>query len=262
MIRSAQPAVVVFVDADNTLWDTDSVFATAQLNMLERVEKATGTVAATNDRLAYVRAVDQALAERHHAGLRYPPKLLVRGLEAALAGVPVERAARAARRGSDTGSLSDSSVSEIEQAFFDDLSRSPEIRTGVREGLEALQMANCLVLVITEGQRTRIEKTMKRLHLGNLVDRIIEGPKRPELYQRVLRLVGPSKRAFMVGDQLDRDIAPAKAAGLETIHFSGGFRPRWTPEEGLIQPDHQIRTFSDVSSIILADTRVPWPATR
>src|SRR5262249_21485168 len=122
--------------------------------------------------------------------------------------------------------------------FSNDLSRCPEIRTGVREGLEALQRANWLVLVITEGQRTRIGKTMKRRHLGNLVSRIIEGPKRPELYQRVLRLVGPSKRAFMVGDQLDRDIAPAKVAGLETIHFSGGFRPRWTPEEGLIQPDH------------------------
>lgn len=250
MNRFPQPSAVVFVDADNTLWDTDSVFAHAQQNMLERVEKVAGTVANTNDRLAYVRAVDQALAERHHAGLRYPPKLLVRGLETALAGVPVERAARAAWRGSGTSGLSDSTVSEIAQAFLDDLSQRPEIRAGVREGLKALRMASCLVLVVTEGQRAKVEKNLKQLHLDNLVSRIIEGPKRPELYQRVVHLT-QSKRVFMIGDQLDRDIAPAKAAGLQTIYFPGGFRPRWTPEEAIVKPDHRIEDFREVPSIVM-----------
>jgi putative hydrolase of the HAD superfamily len=256
VMRSPQPAAVVFVDADNTLWDTDSVFANAQRNMLQRVEKATGTMADADDRLAFVRAVDQALAERHHAGLRYPPKLLVRGLEGALAGLPVERAARAAWRGSGTGSLSDICVNEIEKAFFDDLSRPPEMRPGVREGLEALRTANCLVLVVTEGRRAKVEETAKRLRLDSLITRIIEGPKRPELYQRVLRLTAASERAFMVGDQLDRDIAPAKTAGLETIYFPGGFRPRWTPEERLVQPDHLVHSFAEVAVIVLRETGV------
>src|SRR5947207_1637917 len=41
VIRSSTAPATVFVDADNTLWDTDSVFADAQRNMLERVEAAT-----------------------------------------------------------------------------------------------------------------------------------------------------------------------------------------------------------------------------
>jgi putative hydrolase of the HAD superfamily len=223
--------------------------------LLGRVEAATGATTDTDDRLAYVRGVDQAIAERHHARLRYPPKLLVRGLEAALAGLPPERAARLAWWSSTLTRLPDDRVGEIEQAFFADLSRAPEIRLGVREGLEALRAANCLVLVVTEGTRVKVAMTAKRLGLDSLVARIIEGPKRPELYRRVLRLTGAPKRAFMIGDQLDRDIAPAKAAGLETIYFPGGFRPRWTPEEALVQPDHRIQSFAEIPSIVLDDTR-------
>lgn len=251
MLSSKAPAAI-FVDADNTLWDTDSVFADAQQNILKRVEAGSGAAANVDDRLAFVREVDQAIAERHHAGLRYPPRLLVRGLEAALAGLPAERAARAAWRGSTARRLPDERVSEIEQAFFDDVRRAPEVRAGVRGGLEALRAANCQVLIVTEGERAKVESTAKRLALDNLTERIIEGPKRPELYQRVLRLIGAPKPAFMVGDQLDRDIAPAKAAGLKTIYFPGGFRPRWTINEADARPDHTIGTFADVPGIVMA----------
>lgn len=252
MIGSPTGPATVFVDADNTLWDTDSVFADAQRNMLERVEAATGTAANADDRLAYVRAVDQAIAERHHARLRYPPKLLVRGLEAALAGLPVERAARAAWRSPELNGLSEECVDEIERAFLVDLRRDPKLRPGVREGLQALRAANCVVLIVTEGPRAKVEKTTKSLALHDLIARIIEGPKRPELYQRALRLMGAPQRAFMIGDQLDRDVAPAKAAGLETIYFPGGFVPRWARDEADVRPDHIIGTFADVPGIVLA----------
>ena len=252
MIRSSPGPATVFVDADNTLWDTDSVFADAQRKMLERVEAATSAAADADDRLAYVRAVDQAIAERHHAGLRYPPKLLVRGLEEALAGLPVARAARAARRSPFHSRLSEGCLREIEEAFIVDLSCTPKIWLGVREGLKALRAANCLVLIVSEEARAKVEITSKRLGLDRLVARIIEGQKRPELYRRILRFTGAPKRGFMVGDQLDRDIAPAKAAGLETIYFPGGFRPRWTMNEAKAGPDHIIATFAAVPGIVLA----------
>ena len=122
----------------------------------------------------------------------------------------------------------------------------------MREGLEALQTANCLVLIVSEGARAKVEKTTKRLGLDGLVARIIEGPKQPQLYRRVLRFTGAPKRAFMIGDQLDRDVVPAKTAGLETIYFPGGFWPRWTIDEAEARPDHIIATFADVPGIVLA----------
>ena len=60
------------------------------------------------------------------------------------------------------------------------------------------------------------------------------------------------KRAFMIGDQLDRDIAPAKAAGLITVYFPGGFRPKWTPDESSIGPDFKVSDFMQAAQIVLA----------
>src|SRR4051812_6345456 len=89
----------VFVDADNTLWDTDTVFAHAQLDLLAAVEDAAGISITATDRLAFIRELDQQLAERHHQGLRYPPRLLVRATAFALMGISPPRAARNAWMG-------------------------------------------------------------------------------------------------------------------------------------------------------------------
>ncbi|NKC23436.1 hypothetical protein HED50_22875 [Ochrobactrum oryzae] len=37
--------------------------------------------------MEYVRGFDQAIAERHHLGLRYPPRLLVNAIALALRGL-------------------------------------------------------------------------------------------------------------------------------------------------------------------------------
>jgi putative hydrolase of the HAD superfamily len=77
---------VVFIDADNTLWDTNRVYADAQLALLADVEIATGFRAPEIDKLDWLRAIDQLLAEKHHAGLRYPPRLLAKAVALALKG--------------------------------------------------------------------------------------------------------------------------------------------------------------------------------
>jgi len=56
----------------------------------------------------------------------------------------------------------------------------------------------------------------------------------------------------MIGDQLDRDIAPAKAAGLITIYFPGGFQPKWQQRaEGEIKPDYRVQDFNQAVEVIL-----------
>lgn len=82
LIHRAQ--CVVFIDADNTLWDTNRVYADAQLSLLTDVERASGRRAKVDNRLGWLREIDQALAERHHAGLRYPPRLLAKAVALAL----------------------------------------------------------------------------------------------------------------------------------------------------------------------------------
>ncbi|APR52133.1 HAD family hydrolase [Sphingomonas koreensis] len=249
----ARPATI-FVDADNTLWDTDAVYANAQLAILAAAEQAEDRGAGEPDRLSYVRAVDQALAARHHDGLRYPPRLLARALRHRLRGAGVEAAARSAWKGGDTAPDTGSVDADAERSFFAAISMPPALRPGVADGLTALVDAGCTILIVTEGAQAKVAKTADTLGLGGHFTRIIEGRKRPELYRRIIRLTAAPDNAFMVGDQLDRDIMPAKAAGLTTVYFPGGFRPRWTPAEDEAAPDFRIGRFDELVGIVLGNT--------
>ena len=46
-----QAPATVYLDADNTLWDTDGVFPAAQVHWLSAVESAPGRQAAVSDRV-------------------------------------------------------------------------------------------------------------------------------------------------------------------------------------------------------------------
>ena len=245
----------VFVDADNTLWDTDAVFAGAQIALLDDVTTALGMSAPQVDALAFIRAADQALAERHHAGLRYPPRLLIRAAELALNGTPPDAAARAAWKGRGNYQISDEAADAIEQHFFAGLATPPVLRPGVAEGLERLHADGCLLLIISEGAKAKVDRNAERLGVAQFFDRVLDAPKSAEIYHRVLRLTGTPRRAFMIGDQLDRDIAPAKAAGIWTIYFPGGFQPRWSRAVEDVKPDHIIQSFAEVPDIVLGSCR-------
>lgn len=241
----------VFLDADNTLWDTDQVFRSAQLALLDEVEIRVGQKVEDGDRQAFVRAIDQALAERHHDGLRYPPTLLVRAISRALAGEAGSQAAKQAWLGQRGSTLSTSDEGEIVAAYFANLKAPPDLRPGVGEGMAQLHDAGCFTLIVTEASSNRTEATASLLGLDGTFNRVIEGRKRPELYRRVLKLAGSPAIAFMIGDQLDRDIVPAKAAGLTTIFFPGGFQPRWLPDEQDVRPDYRIERFDHALPIVL-----------
>jgi putative hydrolase of the HAD superfamily len=250
----SEPAVV-FVDADNTLWDTDKVYANAQLELLAAVERALGITAQLNDRLAFVRSIDQAIAKQHHARLRYPPRILVKALAFALKGSSPESAARHAWKSSVADPVfCEEDVIRLEGTFLAALQSLPPLRAGVREGLKGLRESRSIVFVITEGERDRVLRTARAHCLDNLIDRIIEAPKGPRIYRRALRLIHGASSAYMIGDQLDRDIRPAKEAGLKTIYFPGGFRPNWELDEHLVRPDFRINGFDAVPGIVAGRT--------
>jgi putative hydrolase of the HAD superfamily len=243
-------APTVFVDADNTLWDTDAVFARAQIQLLAEVEKVVGISSRAGDRLAFIRALDQQLAEHHHQGLRYPPRLLARAAALALAGFSASRAARSAWLGELKMPFGEEVAASVEQSFMAAISQPPELRPGVIEGLDRLLEGGSEVLIVTESAEAKATATADRLGLRGHFTRIIEGKKRPDLYKRVLRLTRSEGPAFMVGDQLDRDIAPAKEAGLATIYFPSGFKPKWMPDEAEVRPDFKIESFAEVPPIV------------
>jgi putative hydrolase of the HAD superfamily len=237
---------VVLVDADNTLWDTDDVFREAQLLILARVEEATGRSCAAVDRLEFIRSYDQALAQKHHLHLRYPPQLLVRSVEAGLAGITPEVAARdvIAGRNLTGGSLGPSTVEEIVSDYMHALTRTPRLLDGVSEGVRAAKNANLRLFVMTEG---RVEKQKRLLELHGLRDsfeNVWEMAKERGQFDRVVsRFEGA--RVVVIGDQPDRDIVPAKAAGCSTVLVPSRFKPSWQTASDFGGADHIAADFLD-----------------
>lgn len=230
---------LLVTDADNTLWDTNAVFAAAQLELLDLLEDRTGLRLNGGNRLSFVRKVDQEIALGHPDRLRYPPLLLVAGLVRALRvadndwGVhPRGLACRV-----DSVEIGDWYSRRLRDSM-------PELRDGVPEALARLRKMGIATLVATEGSEQRCRAVLT--NYGLTLD-VVSAPKTPELYQLIGDRFGTAKR-LMVGDQLDRDIAFAKQARFETVWFPGGFAPSWL--EGIhVGPDHTIDSFRDLPGI-------------
>lgn len=215
----------LFTDADNTLWDTDSVFAAAQLEMLREIEQLTGRNAPQDEdrRLAFLRDVDQKIASAHPDHLRYPPALLAQGLAMVLEGRDVEEAvARVTRPDVESADVFEPAQSR----FLEAIQTLPPLRKGVREGLVAAAEAGLPVSIVTEENEARCRKFVIGHSLGRLIGDVISVRKTVAAYLDLKRKVGQAK-CFMVGDQFDRDVVAAAAAGFSTFYFPGGFVPYW-----------------------------------
>jgi len=241
---------LVFVDADNTLWDTDGVFARAQLTLLSLVEEAFEQRSRVENRLEYIRAFDQALAEQHHLGLRYPPRLLIQALAFAQQGLSQHEAVRRAWSDGSHSGLAAGTVSDIETAFIELISRPPDLLDGVLVGLRELLRVGATTVVLTEGSRKRVMGTIEHHGLFDYIDRVFEAPKTVRMFERVRSLARMDQTIYMIGDQLTRDIRPASEAGLTTIYIPGAFQPKWEIQAGNVAT-FQTSTFDAAAALVV-----------
>lgn len=215
----------LFTDADNTLWDTNAVYAEAQLALLRDMEVSTGisTPATPDRRLAFLRDLDQRIAANHPDHLRYPAHLLALGLEFALKG---ESPDRAVTRSLDLSPHSAERFTDLMQRYFERLNRPPNLRRGVRAGLTTIAAARIPISVVTEQHLERCLEILQVHSLRSSVGDVISLTKTLDAFCK-LKSASDADRVVMVGDQLDRDIVTASGAGFETFYYPGGFRPYW-----------------------------------
>jgi putative hydrolase of the HAD superfamily len=214
----------IYTDADNTLWDTDALYANAQLALLSAAEDIAKKRSPSDDRLAFVRAYDQEIAAQHHSGLRYPPALLIRALVSGVDGQSVQDAARTVL---STGSVATQDESRALRAYSQILSGVPPILPSVKMGLELARDAGIPVYVVSEGSIELVRSRLRDLEIEPLTAGALAATKTAELYSRLIQRAAP-KRAVMIGDQPDKDIQLAHKAGMLTILVHGRFRPVWT----------------------------------
>jgi putative hydrolase of the HAD superfamily len=189
----------LFTDADNTLWDTDGVFAAAQLEMLREVERITGRIAPDDDDrgLAFLRNLDQRIAASHPDHLQYPPKLLAHALAQVLEGRSVEEVVAMADRGAE------SSFEQAQAQFLDSVRRLPPLREGVREGLLAISSARIPITVVTEERLERCRKFLVGHRLDSVITDAVSLRKTTDAYL-ALKVEAQCDRCFMIGEGLSR----------------------------------------------------------
>lgn len=248
------PDIVVLADADNTLWDTDSRFAKAQLKLLDVIERHLDTTCNASDRLGYVRAYDQALATEHHLHLRYPVRMLVDALAMGLRGCAPDRAATALIHGSDAlSTLPEAVRNDAIETFAATLSTIPELLPGVVEGLELAKACGVMVYVVTEGSAEAQRNILKHHALSELVTGVSEVTKNVAQFARIRKRYGDSDIA-MIGDQPSRDIAPAHAAGCTAVLVPSRFQPAWDTFDERGDADYVAIDFMDAMRWLLSRT--------
>jgi len=226
MRKKVSHLVHLFTDADNTLWDTNSVFACAQLSLLRDVEKLTGKLAPPDNDggLSFLRRLDQEIANSHADHLRYPPAILARGLQLALSGRGAVEAAKVAMEAESHPSLSE--YADIVRRYLEALTLTPPLRDHVREGLRLIANAGIPITVVSEERRERCLRLLQHHSLDGFILDVVSVSKSAAAF-RTLKAAALANRVVMVGDQLDRDIRAASEAGFETFYFPGGFQPYW-----------------------------------
>jgi putative hydrolase of the HAD superfamily len=238
-VTSSSTSTCIYTDADNTLWDTDGLFAEAQLLLLSAAEQITQQKCKASSRLEFVRSYDQAIAAKHHAHLRYPPALLLRALEEGLhGGTAEETASKVLAQGYEPTHAE--AVALTQHSAL--LSRLPTLLSSVREGLDLARSRQIPVYVVSEGPIELLRSRLQALHIDELTDGALSVTKSRYLYERLLRRAA-SATSFMIGDQADRDVRLAREAGMHAILVPGRFRPRWMNDKDAELADAVVENF-------------------
>lgn len=233
-------------DADNTLWDTNSVYANAQLWMLRSLERELGRAApeVDDEGLEFVRRIDQEIAAKHHDRLRYPAQIIANALSKALDGHSASEAVTFALADAESLNL----FPRIVEGYVERLQAMPKLRSGVAEGLRLAKLIGVPVTVLTEERLQRVVDLVDAHNLGKFIDNVMVINKEDSEYA-ALRRKFSNATLLMVGDQLDRDIGAAHRAGFATFYFPSGFKPYWTKELESVA-DHQITRYDEIGPFL------------
>lgn len=147
---------------------------------------------------------------------------------------------------------------------FDELEANLSSPSGVREFLKNLQARGDRCVLVTVGEWAWQEKKLQHLNLS--LDRTLISPPRDPETKQLLDLPPDVKAStfsslvkkaegvpvIVVGDRLDRDIAPAKALGLTTVHMQllGGKYAAEEPRAPEEVPDCTVTNFLELSELL------------
>lgn len=249
--------VVVF-DADNTLWNTNSVFHDAQVAMLS-VLATEGMFDDPDERVDELREVDRRLMEamgRNEYDFRALAEALIyvyrdgAGVEQA-----VEKVRTKHRRGENYSSLAERAFDQFSRA----LERVPPLFPDVLDTLRGMNEQDHVITVLfSEGDEERIHRILddhdgiadSYFDIISIIHKKVPAAFADLRAEVSANLSHPADIYLMVGDSISSDIRPANEAGFISVYKPGDFMKHEEPDEPIDQPDFVIETIADVPGVL------------
>jgi len=254
--------VIVF-DADNTIWDTNEVFLSAQLDLLRVYEKV-GLIRSAESELETLRRIDSSLISRLER-FEYDFVTLALALaEYFSEGLTVDRAVDRALR-ANLSSETPPLVLQAHDAFISGLRRMPRLDENMPDVLHTIRQAGSkasqiVLFLFSDGDSERLRRILQFHRLDrNVFDEIVITKKSVDSFITLKRTAvnylsqtsGNSTPSFvMVGDSLKRDIIFAKQAGFITVYKPAGFFGEESSADLKQEPDFRITSLAELPGLV------------
>lgn len=258
--------ILVF-DADNTLWDTDSIFRLAQLSLLEKLAKY-NLVTEPESRLDILRKLDRKLFNEM-GRFEYNFKVLALALiyycyHSFSVDNSVYQAIADIKE--DKNSEFNAAINDAYNAFQEGLKKIPKLYPDTEDTLQSFSplrsKKNVLVtILLSEGEPRRLKRILKDQKIcSNLFDEIVvKKEKNREIFENAKRMglkYFTNKREMentlliAVGDSLKRDIKFGNQAGFITVYKPSPFMGKEEPCELDEKPCYTIQTLKELPPLL------------
>lgn len=256
--------IVLLLDADNTLWDTNAVFAKAQYAGIDILEQH--GVSLSYSGLQRLREVDSYLIDELGT-FEYDFDHLMQALILWVKGYEPRVAAQSISHGEAILTEKETSVARYAaDALRTTLSNDiPPLLPGASSLLAWLSTQRSqpdrkiASFLVSEGDEGRLLRTVAHHGLddgGDYFDGVRVVPSKTDESFRKIAAEGrallrdDNARVICIGDSLRRDIAPANAIGAITIYKPAGFMGHESPGGPDDTPTHTVQSLADALTLV------------
>lgn len=268
-VSSNYAGIVLAIDGDNTLWDTNSVFEDAQRWLITSLHRARPSDSTTLS-FELLRQVDDLLI-LHKGRQEYDFQLLVLALISLRKGTTVAEAASTAMKEiqESPNSVDAKLAAKISRAFYLRLQTIPPLLPSVGRSLEELsRLKTCnrgrlALILFSEGNEVRIRAILESHFSGKTmfdVFHIVERKTKHALLDAQVRgsRVLESESGFsktktqliVVGDSIASDIVPGNSIGAITIYIPGGYKGAEASTDEREHPRIVLKAFRELPELI------------
>lgn len=247
---------LIIFDGDDTLWDTSSIFVTAQLLALEKISKLCGNID-PNEEYKTLRMFDDRLIQLNNKS-EYDFTMLFLSLikhykENKDINSTIKKSIKIIK--STEPNMDKEESGKINNDFLINLKIIPRLYPDTIYTLEKTIEKGFINILISEGGEERIKQVLNYYNLWDFFNNAYMFRKNPESYKKIVSdLINlysiKNNEIIVVGDLLDRDIYYGNMVNATTIHKPGGYKPNQKPKNKFEFPDYTIKNISDLLSII------------